>query len=114
MRTKVMKLGLVALPLGWAVAAAVAVSPGRAVADDSYSHAAGVYGTTEFVAQVWAPSASSTRPASPSDRKAADFEPGAASGEPNEATEAYRASPLQEDRAAREHQQWLESIWSSP
>ena len=114
MRTKVMKLGLSVLPLGWAVAAAVAASPGSAVADDGYSHAADGNGTTEFVAQVWVPSSSSTRPASTSNREAAAVEPGAASGEPNEATEASRTSARQEDRAAREHQQWLESIWSSP
>jgi hypothetical protein len=114
MRTTVMKLGLAALPMGWVVAAAVAASPGTAGADDGYSHAAGEYGTTAFVNQVWMPSSTYTSPASPSDQKAAAVEPGAAGGEPNEATEALSTSAPQEEHAARERQQWLESIWSSP
>jgi hypothetical protein len=114
MKTRVKKLGLAVLPLGWVVAAALAASPGTAVADDGYPQAAEVYGTTEFVAQVWMPSSSYTRLASRSDRKTAAVEPGAASGEPHEATETSSPSTPQEDRAAREHQQWVESIWNSP
>jgi hypothetical protein len=114
MRNGVTKLGLAVLPLGWVVAAAVAASPNTALAEDSYSRAAEAYGTTEFLAQVWEPSSSYTRSASPSDRNEMAAEPGAASGEPAEATEASSASEPTESRAAREHRQWVESIWSSP
>jgi len=66
----------------------------------SDSRAAADSGTSEFLAQVWMPSSSaatSTRP---------DAQPGAASGEPDEATT--------EDTATSAHQEWVESIWNSP
>jgi len=128
--------GLGVLPLGWVLAAALAV-PATAVAADEYADAAAANGTTEFVEEVFMPATTHGRPAAAVKVAAAEpgegveefaaevFMPasthrtpaeteevGAASGEPEEAIEAPTAAIPEGERAARE--KWLESIWNSP
>jgi hypothetical protein len=81
---------------------------------DGTATAADLRGTKEFVAEVWMPSSSSPGPGAAYERDAGASETGAASGEPQEAAEPVASSGPADDRAAREHQRWVESIWSSP
>jgi hypothetical protein len=80
-------------------------APARAHPRD-YAQAAEKSGTAEFVAQAWAPASTYERPAAPARADARAVEPGAASGEPDEA--------VTEDAEARARREWLESIWNSP
>jgi hypothetical protein len=135
MRNLMTKYGLAVLPMGWVAAAALAAAPATALAGDDYARAAEASGTTAFLAEVFMPGSGYAISTSKDDRSAAvaraDYareaeasgtttfekevfmpssvhaaEPGAASGEPDEATT--------ETAMTLAHQQWVESIWKSP
>lgn len=135
MRSLMTKYGWAVLPMGWVAAVALAAAPGAALAGDDYARAAEASGTTAFLAEVFMPGSGYAIPSSKDDRSAtvarADYaraaeasgtatfetevympssvhaaEPGAASGEPDEATT--------ESADTLAHQQWVESIWKSP
>ena len=102
------------LSMGWVAAAGLAASPVVALAQDGHGQAAATAGTAEFEAQVWMPASGAAAPGSPASRDAGALETGAASGEPLEAAEPVASPAPADERAAREHQQWVESIWNSP
>jgi len=135
MRSLMTKFGLAVLPMGWVVTVAFAAAPGAVLAGDDYARAAEASGTTAFLAEVFMPGSGHAIPTSKDARSAAlaraDYardakasgttafetevympssvhaaEPGAAAGEPDEATTESAEAPA--------HQQWVESIWKSP